>query len=48
MLRIFFREISMFCWDLPIDTEGIIEDRNTSICFWMIEVITLVLEDSSF
>ena len=35
----------MLCWDLPIDTEGIIEDRDTSICFRMVEVITLVLED---
>ena len=25
MLRIFLREISMLCWDLPINTEGIIE-----------------------
>ena len=48
MLRIFLREIGMFCWDLPIDTEGFIEDRDTSICLWMIEVITLVLEDSCF
>lgn len=38
----------MFCWDLPINTEGIIEDRDTSICLWMIEVITFVLEDCSF
>lgn len=45
MLRIFLGEISMFCWDLPIDTEGIIQDRDTSIGLWMIEVITLVLED---
>ena len=38
----------MFGWNLPIDTEGIIEDRDTSICLWMIEVITLVLEDGCF
>ena len=38
----------MFCWDLPINTKAIIEDRDTSICLWMIEVITLVLEDGSF
>ena len=35
----------MFCWDFPIDTEGIIEDADTTIGFRMIEVITLVLED---
>ena len=48
MLRIFLGEISMFCWDLPIDTEGIIEDADSAIGFWMIEVITLVLEDCCF
>ena len=37
----------MFCWDFPIDTEGIIKDGDTSIGFRMIEVITLVLEDGS-
>ena len=47
MLRIFLREISMLCWDFPIDTEGIIEDADTTIGFRMIEVITLILEDSS-
>lgn len=35
----------MLCWDFPIDTKGIIQDRDTSICLWMVEVITLVLED---
>ena len=45
MLCIFLWEISMLCWDFPIDTEGIIEDADTTIGFRMIEVITLVLED---
>ena len=45
MLRIFFGEIGMFGWDFPINAEGIIKDADTSICLWMIEVITLVLED---
>ena len=31
--------------DFPIDTEGIIEDADAAICLWMIELITLVLED---
>ena len=35
----------MFGWDFPINTEAIIKDRDTSIGFRMIEVITLVLED---
>ena len=35
----------MLGWDLPIDTEGVVEDADASIGFWMIEVITLVLED---
>ena len=45
MLRVFLREISMLCRNLPINTEGIIEDTDASIGLWMIEVITLVLED---
>ena len=47
MLRVFFGEIGMFCWYLPINTEGVIEDADSSISLWMIEVITLVLEDGS-
>ena len=35
----------MLCWNFPIDTKGIIKDTDASICLWMIEVITLVLED---
>ena len=48
MLRIFLREIGMFGWNLPINTEGIVKDADTSICLWMIEAITLVLEDGNF
>ena len=48
MLRIFLRKIGMFCWDFPINTEGFIQDRDASIGLWMIEVITLVLEDCCF
>ena len=48
MFRIFLWEIGMLCWDLPIDTEGVVEDADASIGFWMIEVITLVLEDGCF
>ena len=45
MLRIFLREIGMFCRNLPINTESVIEDADATISLWMIEVITLVLED---
>ena len=48
MLRIFLREIGMLCWNFPINTESIVEDTDTSIYFWMVEVITLVLEDCCF
>ena len=48
MLRIFLWEISMLCWDFPINAEGIIEDTDAAICLWVIEVITLVLEDGCF
>ena len=36
----------MIGWDLPINTESVIKDADTSISLWMIEVITLVLEDA--
>ena len=48
MLRIFLGEIGMFCRNFPIDTKGIIEDADTSISLWMIEVVTLLLEDGCF
>jgi len=48
MLRIFFGEIGMFCWYLPINAKTIIKDADAIICIWMIEVITLVLENCSF
>ena len=48
MLRIFFGEISMLCWDFSIDTEGVVEDADASIGLWMIEVVALVLEDCCF
>ena len=45
MFCIFLREDGMFGWYLPINTEGIIKDADTTISLWMIEVITLVLAD---
>ena len=45
MLRIFLWEIGMFCWDFPIDTEGVIEDSTfyaayqIALCVrWALEV----------
>ena len=38
----------MFRWYLPINTKGIIEDADTTISFWMIELIALVLENGGF
>ena len=38
----------MLGWYLPINSKAIIKDRDASIGFWMIEVITLILEDSCF
>lgn len=48
MLGIFLREDGMLGWYLPIDAESIIEDADTTISLWVIEVITLVLEDCCF
>ena len=47
MLSIFLREICMLCRNLPVNTEAVIEDADAAICLWMIEVVALVLEDSS-
>lgn len=32
---------------MPVDAKGVIEDTNAPFCLRMIELITLVLEDSS-
>lgn len=40
MLCIFLRKIGMLCRDFPIDAEGIIENRDTTISLRMIEVAT--------
>lgn len=45
MLRILFGKIGMFCWYLPINAKTNIKDTDATIGLWMIEVITLVLED---
>ena len=48
MLCVFIGEVGMFGWDFPINAKGVIEDADATISFWMIEVITLVLEDCCF
>ena len=48
MFRILLRKISVFRRNAPIDTERFIQDRDTTISLWVIEVITLILEDRSF
>ena len=48
MLCILFRKISVFRRNAPIDTKRFIQDRDTTICLRVIEVITLILKYSSF
>ena len=48
MFRIFLRKIGMFCRNIPINTKAVIENRDTAISLYMIEVITLVLKDGCF
>ena len=48
MFRIFLRKIGMFCRNIPINTKAVIKDADAAISLWMIEVITLVLEDCCF
>ena len=38
---------SILCWNLPIDAEGVILDTDATISLRGIEVIALILEDSS-
>ena len=35
-----FSEIGMLCRNFPINTKAVIEDADTSISLWVIEVIT--------
>ena len=44
MLCVLLGEDGLICWNVPIDTEGVIEDTDTTFCLWMIELVTLVLE----
>ena len=46
MYLILLRKISVFRRNAPIDSERIIQDRDTPISLWVIEVITLILNCS--
>ena len=37
----------MIGWNLPIYAKAVVQDADTTIGFWVIEVITLILEDGS-
>jgi len=41
MFRILFRKISMFRRNAPVNAKRFIQDRDTPISLWVIEVITL-------
>lgn len=45
MLRVLLGKEGVGCWYLPVDAEGVVNDAHAAICFWMIELITLILED---
>ena len=42
---IFLTEYDFICWNLPIDSEAIVHDGNSTICLWMVELITLILKN---
>ena len=44
MLCVLLGEDGLICWNVPIDTEGVIEDTDTTFCLWMIELVAFVLE----
>ena len=39
----FFGEGRSICGDMPINAKRGVNDANTTICLWMIEIVTLVL-----
>ena len=47
MLHIFLGKQRFLCGDLPIYTQTLIEDADSSVGLWGVEVIALVLEDGS-
>ena len=47
MFRILLRKISEFRKNAPINAKRLIQDRDTSICLWVIKVITLIMDRRS-
>ena len=43
MLCILFRKNDFLCWDMPVNAKRIIQDTDTTISLWMIELIVLIL-----
>ena len=48
MFSILLGEQSLLCWNAPINAKAIIYYRYTAICFWVIELVTFILEHSHF
>ena len=48
MLCVFLRQQSFICRNAPINGQAIIYDAYATISFWMVELVTLVLEYGRF
>ena len=48
MLCVFLRQQSFICRNAPINAQAIIYDAYATISFWMVELVTLVLEYGRF
>lgn len=38
----------MFCWNSPVNAKRIVKNGYASVCFRVVEVVTLILENSCF
>jgi len=47
MLRVFFAQDCLFRGDSPVDAEALVCYGDTVVCFRMVELIALILEDGS-
>ena len=48
MLGVLLAQDGLFCRNVPVNAQRIIQNADTSVRFRMIEVVTLVLEDGRF
>ena len=48
MFSVLLGEVGILCGDSPIYSKAFIQDTNPTIYFWMVELITLILENSRF